>query len=102
MRSKSASQTRSSKFGGFNMADNRESPANGGPFALPRAWRWETVGSCCKEVVDGDWIETKDQGGHDFRLIQISNIGVGTFVETGKYRYITRETLDRLHCREIQ
>jgi type I restriction enzyme S subunit len=55
----------------------------------------------CRSIQDGDWIETKDQGGNDFRLLQISNIGVGEFVETGNFRYVTQETFDRLRCNEI-
>lgn len=56
----------------------------------------------CEFVKDGDWIETKDQGGDDYRLIQISNIGVGAFRETDNFRWITEETFRRLHCTEIE
>lgn len=52
-------------------------------------------------VQDGDWIETKDQGGDDYRLLQISNIGVSEFVETGNFRFVTQDTFDRLRCTEI-
>jgi type I restriction enzyme S subunit len=55
----------------------------------------------CQSVCDGDWIETKDQGGSDYRLLQISNIGLGKFVETGKYRWITSNTFEALKCSEI-
>jgi type I restriction enzyme S subunit len=57
--------------------------------------------SGCRYVRDGDWIESKDQGGSDYRLIQISNIGVGRFIETGNVRCITRETFKRLQCTDI-
>ena len=50
---------------------------------------------------DGDWIESKDQGGDDFRLLQMSNIGLNEFVETGHYRYISEETFRNLRCREV-
>jgi type I restriction enzyme S subunit len=69
--------------------------------SLPVDWKISTVGDCCISVNDGDWIETKDQGGGDYRLLQISNVGLGVFRETGNYRYITQATFDRLSCREV-
>src|SRR5207247_1952894 len=48
------------------------------------------------------WIETKDQGGNDYRLLQISNVGVGEFIETENYRFITQATFERLRCAEIK
>jgi type I restriction enzyme S subunit len=65
-------------------------------------WPTAPLQSLCEFVRDGDWIETKDQGGSDFRLLQISNIGVGHFVETGNFRWITAETFERLNCTEIK
>jgi type I restriction enzyme S subunit len=70
--------------------------------SIPEGWEVKRLDELCSAVVDGDWIETKDQGGEDYRLLQISNIGLGDFVETGKYRYVTQETFDRLNCTEIQ
>jgi len=68
---------------------------------IPQGWEVMKLGEVCRSILDGDWIETKDQGGNDYRLLQISNIGVGEFIETGNYRFITQETFDRLHCNEI-
>jgi len=68
---------------------------------MPSDWTVSTLDCCCRTIQDGDWIETKDQGGSSYRLLQISNIGTGSFRETGKYRYITDETFDRLRCTEI-
>jgi type I restriction enzyme S subunit len=62
----------------------------------------KTLGECCHSIEDGDWIETKDQGDSGFRLLQISNIGLGTFRETGNYRWVTQETFNRLRCNEIR
>src|SRR2546425_233447 len=56
------------------------------PFSTPDGWDAPLLTDCCRFVRDGDWIETKDQGGNDYRLLQISNIGLGRFVETGNYR----------------
>jgi len=68
---------------------------------IPEGWEVRRLDEVCLYVVDGDWIETKDQGGSDFRLIQISNIGLGNFVEKGNYRYINDEVFKRLHCTEV-
>jgi type I restriction enzyme, S subunit len=72
------------------------------PVTLPAEWTAEPLRSVCQFIRDGDWIESKDQGGRDYRLLQISNIGVGAFVETGNYRFITAETFDALRCTEIR
>jgi type I restriction enzyme S subunit len=68
---------------------------------IPQGWEVKRLGQVCRSIQDGDWIETKDQGGDDFRLLQISNIGVSEFVETNNFRYVTQETFDRLRCNEI-
>jgi type I restriction enzyme S subunit len=67
----------------------------------PAGWTAVTVAELCASVEDGDWIESKDQGGSDYRLLQISNIGVNEFVETGNFRFVTAETFSRLRCREL-
>jgi len=79
-----------------------ESSAIGLPFSVPDDWATPLLTDCCHFVRDGDWIETKDQGGNDYRLLQISNIGLGGFVETGNYRWITTATFERLRCTQIE
>ena len=69
---------------------------------IPSGWRVESLSDASSALIDGDWIETKDQGGDDYRLLQVSNIGVGRFRETGNFRYITAETYDRLRCTAIE
>ena len=59
------------------------------PFSIPTDWGQGSLLEFCEFIRDGDWIETKDQGGIDYRLLQISNIGRGTFIETGNFRWIT-------------
>src|SRR5690606_33771249 len=71
------------------------------PFEIPESWKTARLSELCEFIRDGDWIESKDQGGSDFRLLQISNIGVGRFIETSNYRWITKETFARLNCTEI-
>lgn len=69
---------------------------------VPEGWQIESLGRICASLEDGDWIELKDQGGDDYRLLQISNIGMNDFVETGNLRFISDETFRRLHCREVK
>jgi type I restriction enzyme, S subunit len=69
---------------------------------IPQGWEVKRLDAVCRSVQDGDWIETKDQGGEDYRLLQISNIGVGEFIETGNFRFITQATFERLRCTEIK
>ena len=60
-----------------------------------------TLESVAASLVDGDWIETKDQGGSAYRLLQVSNVGLGNFRETGNFRYVTDDTFERLNCTAI-
>jgi type I restriction enzyme S subunit len=69
---------------------------------IPQGWQVKRLDNVCRSVQDGDWIETKDQGGKDYRLLQISNVGVGEFIETANYRFVTQATFERLHCTEIK
>jgi type I restriction enzyme S subunit len=68
---------------------------------VPEGWKAAVLAEACESLEDGDWVESKDQGGEEYRLLQISNIGVNEFVETGNFRYVTEETFKRLNCREI-
>ena len=68
---------------------------------IPRGWDAGSLNEGFGTVQDGDWVETKDQGGNDYRLLQISNIGLGEFLETGNHRYVTAQTFARLRCAEI-
>jgi type I restriction enzyme S subunit len=68
---------------------------------VPETWKHVALADVCESVQDGDWVESKDQGGEDYRLLQISNIGVNEFVETGNFRYVSEETFRRLNCREV-
>jgi type I restriction enzyme S subunit len=60
------------------------------------------IGDVCISVADGDWIETKDQSDEGYRLLQIGNIGVGRFRESGKSRFVSEETFYRLNCTKIE
>ena len=72
------------------------------PFTVPKSWKWARVDELSpRSLSDGDWIETKDQsedGG--IRLIQLADIGVGTFLDKSS-RFITAETEIRLNCTRL-
>ena len=58
--------------------------------------------SLCSTFCDGDWIESKDQSSNGIRLIQTGNIGNGQFCNnSGRKRFITKETFRKLSCKEI-
>ena len=69
---------------------------------IPKGWSCAPLRDLVTSSQDGDWIELKDQGGKDFRLVQMSNIGCYEFVETGNYRYITNGTFESLNCTKIE
>ena len=49
---------------------------------------------------DGDWIESKDQAEDGIRLLQLADIGIGTFLDKSS-KFISDETFVRLKCHEI-
>ena len=68
---------------------------------IPRGWEYTEIENVCSQLTNGDWIVSKDQSGDDYRLLQVGNIGLNSFVETGNYRYVTEETFNRLGCQDI-
>ncbi len=53
-------------------------------------------------LLDGDWIESKDQSIDGIRLIQTGNIGVGHFIPKDEsIRFISEATFSRLKCTEV-
>ena len=61
-----------------------------------------TIKSVSKLVVDGDWIESKDQSDSGVRLIQTGNIGLGEYYDKrNKAKFISEETFLRLKCTEV-
>ena len=66
------------------------------------AWVPHSLKQVTIALLDGDWIESKDQSEHGFRLIQTGNIGVGEFIaKSGKARFVSNETFERLRCTEV-
>lgn len=60
------------------------------------------LGEVCRLMVDGDWIESKDQSDNGIRLLQTGNVGIGCFKDKSEhYKFISEETFDRLNCTEI-
>lgn len=65
-------------------------------------WSKKRLKKLCFHILDGDWIESKDQCNKGIRLIQTGNIGVGKYNDKEKSaRYIDDETFDRLGCNEV-
>ena len=65
-------------------------------------WEEKKYSSVCNVFADGDWIESKNQSDSGIRLIQTRNIGNGIFIDRGdKKKYISKETFDRLKCKEV-
>lgn len=90
-------------FVNFRFPNGAKTPIVDSPLGnIPKGWVVKPLDAVCHSILDGDWIETKDQGGNDYRLLQISNIGVGEFIETHNYRFVTQSTFERLRCTEIK
>ena len=71
-------------------------------FATRGEWKEEELIKIAPTLLDGDWIESKDQSKSGFRLIQTGNIGIGEFIlKKENARYISIETFGRLRCTEI-
>ncbi len=49
---------------------------------------------------DGDWIESKDQSQNGIRLIQLADIGRGTFLNKSD-KFISEETFVKLKCKGV-
>ena len=61
-----------------------------------------TLKECCNLLIDGDWIESKDQSTAGLRLIQTGNVGNGQYLEKqSRAKYISEETFIRLGCTEV-
>jgi len=69
-------------------------------------WGWAGAGraladlSSSGRLLDGDWIESKDQSPMGIRLLQLADIGVGRFSNKSR-KFISEETFDRLRCTEV-
>ena len=65
------------------------------------AWEQRKLASICDVFTDGDWIEAKDQSNSGIRLIQTGNIGTTDYLEKENKKWISEETFEKLHCKEI-
>lgn len=60
------------------------------------------LGEVCDLIVDGNWIESKDQSESGIRLIQTGNIGNGEYLDkNNRAKYISQETFEELNCTEV-
>mgnify|MGYP000808545742 FL=1 len=66
------------------------------------AWEQRKLESLCDVFTDGDWIEAKDQSDSGIRLIQTGNVGTTEYLDKeNNKKWISEETFERLHCKEI-
>lgn len=77
---------------------------NGDRPELSEGWNWETLEAATGEdglFTDGDWILAEDlKSGRDVRLLQLGDIGVGTFVDKSS-KWISQERFEELGCTEV-
>ena len=52
------------------------------------------------KLVDGDWVESKDQSESGIKLLQLADVGVRTFINKSD-RYISSDTFKNLKCFEV-
>lgn len=73
------------------------------PFSMPQGWALSSDDALSPlSLVDGDWIETKDQAENGgVRLIQLADVGVGAFLDKSN-RFVTEETEIRLNCTRLE
>src|SRR5690554_831464 len=65
-------------------------------------WEKTRIKDLTKLMLDGDWIESKDQSFKGYRLVQTGNIGIGKYIEKEKNaRYISLEKFDELKCTKL-
>ena len=67
----------------------------------PRVPIGEVVAAGGGRLVDGDWIESKDQAPEGIRLLQLADLSRGRFLNKSE-RFVSRETFQRLHCTDIK
>ena len=84
--------------GEYNLGGERYRESFTEPMAYPRT----TLGTVAKFLMDGDWIESKDQSDSGIRLIQTGNIGLAEYIDKPQNaRFISEETFERLNCTEV-
>ncbi len=64
-------------------------------------WKTQKLIDITEIFDDGNWIESKDQSPKGFWLVQTGNVGVITFRDKEKKRFVSEETFKRLSCTEI-
>lgn len=69
--------------------------------AWPRAPIGEVVTAGGGRLVDGDWVESKDQAPSGIRLLQLADVARGRFLNKSE-RFVSPETFQRLRCTDIK
>ncbi|AGK61173.1 Restriction endonuclease S subunits [Archaeoglobus sulfaticallidus PM70-1] len=76
----------------YLMAEYKETPIG----RIPEDWEVVRLGDL-GTLTDGDWILKEDYTNEGVRLIQIGNVGVGTFLNKSR-RFISPERAKQLNC----
>ncbi len=89
-----------SKSGDYNLSGERYRT---GEISTNQKWPLVELKTQTTFFIDGDWIESKDQSDAGIRLIQTGNVGIGEYIDKdiAKSRFISEQTFNRLHCKEI-
>ena len=91
-------EERIAEDGEYNLSGERYRES----FTEPMAYPLTTLGTVAKFLMDGDWIESKDQSDSGIRLIQTGNIGLARYIDKPQNaRFISEETFERLNCTEV-
>lgn len=76
-----------------------------GKMTLPKGWAKADISQVISKtglIVDGDWVESKDQDINGLvRLIQLADIGDGEFRNRSS-RFMNKEATERLNCTFLQ
>ncbi|OPY58488.1 MAG: EcoKI restriction-modification system protein HsdS [Pelotomaculum sp. PtaU1.Bin035] len=65
-------------------------------------WKKVPLKNLTTLMVDGDWVESKDQSTEGIRLVQTGNIGEGEYLDKPKRaKYISEKTFIYLSCTEV-
>jgi type I restriction enzyme S subunit len=63
---------------------------------LPAGWKWAKLRDI-GPIADGDWILNSDYSKEGVRLLQVGDVGIGTFIGKSS-RYVTEERAKQLNC----
>lgn len=67
-----------------------------------KEWEEDKMANICNTLIDGDWIESKDQSRDGIRLLQTGNIGINKYLDkSNSSKWISEDTFSKLNCKEV-